>query len=76
MELLIVWTAAAVLAGIAAQSKARNVIGWAALCFLLSPLALIVLALLPPLTEQTPVTPEERERWREIQAGAPRLPGS
>lgn len=52
MELLIVWIIGGILAGVIASSKGRNALGWVLLAVLLTPLAVLVLLVLPNLKEQ------------------------
>lgn len=51
MEIILVWIVVAVIAAVIAPSRGRSAGAWFAICFLLSPLALIALLALPNLKE-------------------------
>ena len=69
----LVWTVAAITAGIIANRKGRSALGWATLCVLASPLALApLLALRPKQVESMP----EAQHAELLRETARRLPGA
>ena len=52
MEILIIWLIGAIIAGIIANNKKRSVGGWVLGSILLTPLIVLILLVLPALTEK------------------------
>lgn len=64
LGVLILWSIGAVLAGILANGKCRNVAGWVLGSVFITPLIILILLALPPLEDQRSLYQYKKESFK------------